>query len=411
MVIMDVFNQIFYPTGLEPHNVHFYDSPILMWTIILGNILVALAYILIPIAIIYFVKKRKDLVFHWVFVFFGLFIFSCGLSHIMHIIVFWYPLYWLQAIVDMLTGIVSLATAISLVPVIPLALKIPSPAQLKETNIKLNEEVKSRQKAESEARKLNHELESRVQLRTQELEEINKELKEMEIRKDQFINMVSHELKTPLTAIKFYVQAMNRKFLKSGEKELTSPLLKLDLQVDKLNRLIHDLLDLPNSTNFRIKLNTVSFDMNELINETIAYIRAINSNKIEIQGKVKRQIQADPYRIEQVITNLLLNAVKYSPKTKPIFLTISTEKDHLKIAIKDFGIGIPKKFQTKIFNRYFRVLEEDDKNFPGMGLGLFISSQIIKSHGGEIWVKSQKNHGSTFYFTLPFGKDKNHESN
>ena len=114
----------------------------------------------------------------------------------------------------------------------------------------------------------------------------------------------------------------------------------------------------------------------------------------------------DRFRIDQVLTNLITNAAKYSPRDKEILIKIKKEGDKVIVSVKDFGIGIEKDQQKRVFDRLYQVTDEKEKTFPGLGMGLYISKEIVKRHKGTIWVESQKGHGSTFFFSLPFSKNK-----
>lgn len=156
----DILRTIFTPGTFEPHSIHFADNPEVMWLIIVGHALSALAYTLIPLAILYVVRKRKDLVYNWMFLLFGAFIILCGFTHALHVVIFWYPMYWFQAIVDIITFVVSFATFLMFLYIIPTVVKLTSPKQMEDANAKLAEEIQSRKQSEAQIK--------------QEIEDINK---------------------------------------------------------------------------------------------------------------------------------------------------------------------------------------------------------------------------------------------
>jgi signal transduction histidine kinase len=121
-----------------------------------------------------------------------------------------------------------------------------------------------------------------------------------------------------------------------------------------------------------------------------------------VKGQVMKKVQADRYRIGQVLINLISNAIKYSPNSDRIVVQSKQDTEKVTVSVTDFGIGIPKKAQDKIFERFFRVEGKEEKTYPGFGIGLYVSSEIVKRHNGKIWVESEKGKGSTFYFTIPF---------
>ena len=189
--MLESFIYIFNPANFEPHGQHFTNTPILFWVFIVANLLTFTAYILIPTALLYFVRKRKDLIFTSIFLLFGAFIVLCGIHHLLHTITFWYPIYGIEAVNDMIMAVVSIGTFFALLPIIPQALKLQSPKELMIINEKLSQEVRNRRKAEDILRK-NQEILKRNQdeltAKNAELEKLNtmmigRELKMTELKK------------------------------------------------------------------------------------------------------------------------------------------------------------------------------------------------------------------------------------
>lgn len=232
--------------------------------------------------------------------------------------------------------------------------------------------------------------------------------KQAEKRKDEFLSIASHELKTPLTSIKAYMQLLERAFapeLQAAE-ESGNYLKRAQFQVDKLHSLIADLLDISKIESGRMKFNKKVFKFEDLLTTSIDIIRQTNHDvKISRKGNVEAFIYGDEIRIEQVILNYLTNAIKYSPDTKDVLVENSMTPDgHIMVKVIDFGVGIPPDKQSQIFNKYYRV-EETSHRFQGLGIGLYICSEIINRHGGTFGVESNPDQGSTFYFTLPAHQD------
>lgn len=229
------------------------------------------------------------------------------------------------------------------------------------------------------------------------------EQKRVETRKDEFLSIASHELKTPLTSLKAYFQLIQRSVNDQFPATIKTYITKTSEQLDKLNMLIADLLDISRIQNGKIFLKKEQFDFPELLFNVIETIREVNPDwDIEYNGPDHATVVADKERIEQVLQNYLSNAIKYSPAIKKISLSASINEDNteLKMSVRDYGIGIPKDKQPFIFDKFYRV-EDDSIRFQGMGIGLFISAEIIKRHGGTYGVESEPGNGSTFYFTLP----------
>lgn len=229
------------------------------------------------------------------------------------------------------------------------------------------------------------------------------ERKEQEKRKDEFIITASHELKTPLTSLKAFTQFLEKLIDKNEDKKYKSYIVKIDKQADKLTKLVIDLLDISKIEAGKIEFHGESFDLNRWIREIAEDMQAsAGKHRIIVKGKTTRNIYGDKDRLSQVITNLLSNAIKYSPEANKVVIKLSEDEDKATIAVQDFGIGIEEQYRDKIFERFFRINYEDEKIFPGLGLGLYISHQIIKRHGGQIWVENVKDSGSTLCFTIPF---------
>lgn len=228
--------------------------------------------------------------------------------------------------------------------------------------------------------------------------------KKVEKEKDEFLSIASHELKTPLTSIKAYMQLLDRKLKLNTENTEAVFVTKALDQIEKLNMLITDLLDVSKIENGKLKINKKPNDLEKLIHNTIDTILQTHENqnvKIERHiGKIDQLISFDDIRIEQVLINFLTNAIKYSPENNQVIVTTFVDDDEVKVSVTDFGIGIPDFKQDAVFRKFYRV-EESSVQFQGMGIGLYICSEIIKQHHGTIGLSSKLEEGSTFYFTLP----------
>lgn len=225
--------------------------------------------------------------------------------------------------------------------------------------------------------------------------------RQAEHKKDEFISIASHELKTPLTSVKGYMQLLERSIDKGDTVTVKKHLGKAQLQLEKLNELIADLLDISKIESGKLKFNKRYFSIDELLDSVIDIIHQSSPEfKIIRNGTVAREIYADEMRIEQVIINFLTNAIKYSPGTSEIHININNKGDKVYLGVKDFGIGIAPEQQKCVFDKFYRV-EETAIHFQGLGIGLYISAEIIRRHGGEVGVKSKLDEGSEFYFLLP----------
>ena len=223
------------------------------------------------------------------------------------------------------------------------------------------------------------------------------QISENEKRKDEFIGIASHELKTPLTTIKGYLE-----LLKELEKEHLNKqfVQKASENVNKLELLIRDLLDVSKIQSGQLQLNMGQFEIDELIDDAISSLQMITpTHEIMREDRINQTVFADRQRIEQVLVNLLSNAIKYSPGENKVLVGCKKSESEITIMVRDYGIGIPKEEQSYIFNRFYRT-KEMSVHISGFGLGLYICKDIISRHKGKIWVQSEVI-GSSFYFTLP----------
>jgi PAS domain S-box-containing protein len=235
------------------------------------------------------------------------------------------------------------------------------------------------------------------------------DMKRQEKQKNDFIKMANHELKTPVTTIKGYVQLLKKMRGDSDDKFLVNSLNTIENQVNKLNLLIGDLLDISRMESGNLPLNKKEFSLVGLVTETIEDIKASEQShhiNFELKHPSDIEVYADKDRITQVLNNLLTNAIKYSPTSKMVNVALFVEGKYAVVSVEDFGIGMDNEELNKIFERFYRVSGDDEETFPGFGIGLFIVKDILERHDGTIRVESKKDQGSTFYFSLPLEKNK-----
>ncbi|HTI08305.1 MAG TPA: PAS domain S-box protein [Puia sp.] len=248
------------------------------------------------------------------------------------------------------------------------------------------------------ASKIARDISDKVQLQ-QQLQEYAEKLKESNAHKDEFISIASHELKTPLSSIKAYLQLMERELKEEQHQQYVNRMLH---HVEKVTRLVSELLDISRIQSGKLEFNFSEFDFAEFLSEGIDSVRQTSqTHQILVEGPLPElTLYADRHRLEQVLINLISNAIKYSPDADKVIVRAKKEAAQLLVSVQDFGIGIPDTEWKNVFSRFYRVAGLP-AHIQGLGMGLYISNEIINGHRGKMWVESELGKGSTFYFSLP----------
>ncbi len=226
--------------------------------------------------------------------------------------------------------------------------------------------------------------------------------KDEEKRKTDFIGFVSHELRSPLTSLSGYIQVLQLRASKTGDEKIIDIINKSRRQVDRMAALISGFLDVVKIGESRIQLDLSRFDLVNLLSESEAECNTVvQTHHMVYKPLTGAFVEADYDKIEQVLTNLINNAVKYSPQGTTIIVTAERRDDEVWVSVADEGLGISEADIPHLFERFYRAQSEHTKTIKGFGIGLYICKEIIESHRGRIWVESEVNHGSVFYFSLP----------
>ncbi len=401
-----------------PHGMCLLWRPDLLLTHVISDSLIALSYFSIPVALLYFVIKRQDLRFRWIFVLFGTFIMACGTTHLFNIWTIWHPDYFSEGLVKTATALVSIATAILLWPLIPLALKLPSPTTLEHANLLLQQEILERERHENQISLLNAGLEKRVEERTQawreanrllaqeiqEREQAEEALKDADRRKDEFLAMLGHELRNPITPIATAVEILNKQSLDAPTMNWVCDVLNRN--VNQVLRLVDDLLDVSRITRGLINVEQQRIELNALLQESVEAVQSLIQSKqqtLDLQlPEAPLYVNGDRVRLVQVFSNLLNNAAKYTADGGHIELKLEIEGSLLSVRISDNGMGLAPELLPYIFDLFAQGERSLARSEGGLGIGLTLVKRLVELHGGHITAHSQGiDQGSTFIVRLP----------
>ncbi len=345
-----------------PHGYCYLWQPGLVGLHVVSDSIIALAYYSIPLGLVYFVRKRRDLPFHWMFVMFAVFIIACGTTHLMEIWTLWHPSYWLSGAVKVVTAAASIGTAAVLVPLLPKAIALPSPAQLAAMNA--------------------------------ELQAANREL-------ETFSYSVSHDLRAPLRAIDGYARMLEEDHGPSLDAEATRLLSVIQKNTDRMGRLIDDLLTFSRLS--RKQLESTVVDMTALARAVVEDVRR-DAAGAGVRARVEIHplpaARGDHTLVRQVWANLIGNALKYS-RTRPeprVEVGVVTTAGETAYYVRDNGVGFDMAYAGKLFAVFQRL--HGAEQFEGTGVGLAIVQRVVHRHGGRVWAEAAPDAGATFYFTL-----------
>jgi signal transduction histidine kinase len=408
---------------LLPHGFCFTWLPALLWTHVISDALIGLAYISIPVTLWLLVRRRTDLPFNWVFLLFGLFIVSCGFTHFLAIWNVWQPDYWLSGSVKAFTAAASVVTAASLIPLVPRVLAIPTVERLRMTLESLEREVAERSRIEQELRRVQAELESRVAERTRALAEAmnraiheraraetaRQEAEAASRGKDDFIAMLSHELRNPLAPIAQSHYVIERTQNLDGAGRTAMAIARRQLL--QLKRLVNDLMDASRIARGKLQLEPREVDLRQVVHDAVDTVMPIviaRSQKLDLDVQAERvSVHGDSDRLVQVLENLLSNASKYSHDGSRIRVGLEVLGDEARITVTDDGVGIDPEHLDRIFNLYVQLDAPKARAPSGLGVGLALVESIVQMHGGSVGVESGGlGRGAAFWVRLPLRRTR-----
>lgn len=375
-----------------PHGMCFlWQTDILLLHVVSDGIIAA-SYFSIPIALLYFVKRRTDLEFKWLLPLFAAFIVLCGITHLFGIWVIWNPDYWLDGTAKAFTAAVSAATALVLWPLMPKLLSLPSPSRLRETNASLQSEIASHLRTQLELERLNAELESRVADRTKALEESNQEL-------ERFAYHASHDLRAPLRAINQLSQWVEADLPEAANDDLHENLSLMRKRISRMETLLHDLLEYSRvgtayDARFEETVNGAT-----LVKDVLLLASPPESITIEVSPRFS-ELEFKRMPLQQVLLNLIGNAIKHHDKDAGrIDIGVREESGRYVIEVGDDGPGIAPELHDAVFEM-FRTLRPRDE-VETSGIGLSIVKKAVERFGGSIWLDSAPGQGARFSISWP----------
>ena len=404
-------------------------TPGLVWLHALSDALIALAYYSIPLTLLLFVRRRRDLPFHWIFISFGVFIVACGTTHALEVWTLWNATYWFSGMVKAITAAASLVTAFALVRILPDAIALPSPQQLRQTNNELQKQIAERLRAEEALERINQELEVRVQARTRELSRANEQLRvQMEEREraeeglrqsqkmdaiGQLAGGVAHDFNNLLTAILGYSELLaSRPAVESLAREEIG---EIRTAAERAAALTRQLL----AFSRKQVLEPVVLRVNDLVANLEKMLGRVIGEDVDLVSRLDRSVgnvRVDPGQLEQVIVNLVVNARDAMPRGGKLTIeTANADLDeayaqrhaairpgrYVMVAVSDTGTGMDEATAGRVFEPFFTTKETG----KGTGLGLSTVYGIVKQSGGNIWVYSEPGKGTTFKVYLPRVED------
>ncbi len=414
---MNFFDSLF-SNDFMPHGFCYLWNPGLVWLHAVSDALIALAYFSIPITLLYFIRKRKDLPFNWMFLCFGAFILACGSTHVMEVWTLWHGTYWLSGAIKVLTAMASLPTAVLLVHLVPRALALPSPEAMRL-------EIAERKRAQEALRKAKDELELRVQERTSELRKANEDLvaeiaqrkrseEELHTAQAQMAHMarmtmmgeltssIAHEVNQPLAAVVTNGDACLRWLgneppnLNKARESVTG----IIREANRASEIIKRIRALAKKTPPQKTLLAVNEAIEEAIGLVGAELARHRVSLLKELGPDLPPVLGDRVQFQQVILNLIANGIDamdaVNERPRELFISSKSIDDgRVLISVSDCGAGIGQGSADHLFEAFFTTKQH------GMGLGLSISRTIVEGHGGRLWAMANELHGATFHFTLP----------
>ena len=393
-----------------------------------SDTLIAASYFTIPVALYVLVHKRKDLEYDWMFVLFALFIFCCGLTHLMSVYNVWNGAYYVSGTLKALTAFVSLLTAALIWPLIPKAIALPRPAELQAANHELEAEITRRSLSEQSLERAQVELEGRIAELTRTKQRLEQEIEQrsrLEARQleqtralqrsnedlEQFAFIASHDLREPLRKLMAFTQMlMSGKYGEFNEKG-EQFVRYIREAAERMDALLNSLLSYSRISSSRE--DHVDVNLEQIVDEACRDLQLrIEESGASITFNDLGWVHGDPAQLRQLVQNLLSNSLKYrAPGTAPLIeirTQTNAESGRCELTVSDNGIGFDMAYGDQIFEVFKRLHGRGE--FEGTGMGLAICRKIVERHGGRISARSAEGRGAEFHLDLPLATEQRSEA-
>jgi signal transduction histidine kinase/CheY-like chemotaxis protein len=406
------FARLFSSTGFMPHGMCYRWQPGILALHVIADSLIALAYLSIPFTLLYFVRRRRDLRFTWMFVCFEVFIVACGTTHLMEIWTVWEPVYWLSGAVKAVTALASVPTAFLLVRLIPTALRLPSPAALQRANSNLELEIAVRKRAEAEVRHANDLLETRVAERTRELELAYQTLRQTQQASMQqerlralgrMASGIAHDINNALTPAMLYAQSL-LDHDKTLNPEARDDLVVIQQAIDDVTQTVARIKEFYRGREANVAGTPV--DIKHLLGQVVELTQARwadmpQARGIVIEVKTEHAEHVPPIlgvqgEIRDAVTNLVFNAVEAMPSGGALTLRSYATQHHVTVEVCDTGIGMTEEVRARCLDPFFTT-----KGERGTGLGLAMVYGMAERHGAAIEIDSEPGAGTLVRLVFP----------
>ncbi|GAB3372790.1 ATP-binding protein [Spongiibacter taiwanensis] len=409
---MEGFWETLFGNKMPPHGHCYLWNDQLVALHVASDALITLSYFTIPIALVYLVKKRDDLSFNYMFILFGIFIFACGLTHLVNIYNVWYGAYWLSGGIKLITAAASVGTAILVWPLIPKALALPSNETLRQINTKLRAESERNIQQRKELEHLSDQLQASVDERMAEIDELNRvkaELEEKNLQLEQsndalqqFTYIASHDLKEPLRTISSMSQLLRHNLADRLDEQEGQMIDFISSSASRMTALIDDLRSytVVGSQNEQFSQT----DLDELVDNILGDLSArISDNRTRVSKEPLGVQTVIAPQFQQLMYNLISNATKFSAGGENPEVSIGAleglEDGQYGLYVRDNGVGIDPADREKIFRVFERLHSKDE--FEGSGIGLAICKKIVDRHAGRVEVHGAPGEGTEFRLIFP----------